>query len=84
MRDRNYKLIWGTKYMLTRHYRKWKYRGTEEEIELYNLETDPGERENISRLFPDVVKKLEYFGLQNYEKMVPPGVGQKNWVIVWS
>ena len=70
--------------MLERHYRKFSKRGTVEDIELYDLETDPGETENISQLFPDVVEKLKYFGLQNYEKMVPPGVGQKNWVIVWS
>jgi len=77
-----YKLIWGTKYMLARHYRKLKNRGTGGEIELYNLETDPGETENISQLFPDVVEELKYFGLQNYERMVPPEMGLKNWVIV--
>ena len=70
--------------MLDRHYRKFSKRGTVEDIELYNLETDPGEIENISQLFPDVVEKLKYFGLQNYEKMVPPAVGQNTWVIVWS
>ena len=83
VRDGQYKLIWGTKYMLARHYRKLKHRGTDEKLELYNLETDPGETENISQLYPDVVEKLKYFGLQNYEEMVPPGMGLKNWVIVW-
>ena len=68
--------------MLVRHYRKLRNRGTGGEIELYNLETDPGETENISQLFPDVVEELKYFGLQNYERMVPPEMGLKNWVIV--
>ena len=33
VREGKYKLIWGTKYMLGRHYRKLKNRGTEEERE---------------------------------------------------
>ena len=82
VREGKYKLIWGTKYMLSRHYRKLKTRGEEEEVELFDLDSDPGETENIADIFPDVVGQLKQFGLQKYENMIPPAMGIKNWVIV--
>jgi len=84
VREGKYKLIWGTKYMLVRHYRKLKTRGEEEEVELFDLDNDPGETENIADIFPDVVRQLKQFGLQNYENMIPPAMGIKNWVIIPS
>ena len=82
MRDSKYKLIWGPKYMMKRNYRKTKHRSPEEELKLYNLETDPGEYENIASAYPAVVEGLKQFGIANYEKMVPPSMGLQHWVLV--
>ena len=68
--------------MLKRNYRKTKHRSPEEEVELYNLETDPGEYENIASSLPDIVANLKQFGIANYEKMVPPAMGLQHWVLV--
>ena len=68
--------------MLARNYRKVRNRSPEEEVELYNLETDPEETDNIADSHPDVVEDLKQFGISNYEAMVPPAVGLHNWVIV--
>ena len=75
-------MIWGRKSMLARNYRKVRNRSDEDEVELYNLATDPGETENIADTYPDVVEGLKQFGISNYEAMVPPAVGLHNWVIV--
>ena len=82
VRDGNYKLIWGRKSMLSRNYRKIRNRVPEETLELYNLETDPGETTNIASSYPQVVADLKQFGLSNYEKMIPPAMGLHTWVIV--
>ena len=82
VRDAMYKLIWGTKYMLARNYRKTTDRSSEENLELYNLSNDPGEQENIASTHPEVVEQLKQFGIENYEKMVPPAMGLQHWVIV--
>jgi hypothetical protein len=59
--------------MLKRNYRKTKHRNPEEEVELYNLETDPGEYENIASVYPDIA---------NYEKMALSAMGLQHWVLV--
>ena len=82
VRDANYKLIWGRKSMLSRNYRKIRNRVPEETLELYNLETDPGETTNIASSYPQVVADLKQFGLSNYEQMIPPAMGLHTWVIV--
>ena len=82
MREGNFKLIWGRKSMLSRNYRNIRNRSPEEEVELYNLETDPGETENIADSHPDVVEDLKQFGISNYEAMVPPAMGFHNWALV--
>jgi hypothetical protein len=82
VREGNFKLIWGAKYMLARNYRKILNRSLEEQVELYNLETNPGETDNIADSYPDVVEDLKQFGILNYEKMVPPAIGLQHWVIV--
>ena len=68
--------------MLARNYRKVRNRSPEKEVELYNLETDPGETENIADSHPDVVEDLKQFGISNYEAMVPPAMGFHNWALV--
>ena len=68
--------------MMKRNYRKTKHRSPEEELELYNLETDPGEYENIASAYPAVVEDLKQFEIANYEKMVPPSMGLQHWVLV--
>ena len=68
--------------MLARNYRKVRNRSPEEEVELYNLETDPRETDNIADSHPDVVEDLKLFGISNYETMVPPAMGFHNWALV--
>ena len=74
VRYKNFKLIWGQPLMLHRSYRK-NEAPQPSVLELYDLDRDPGERNNIAGSNVEMVRYLQGFALQEYKSMVPPKTG---------
>ena len=60
--------------MLHRTYRK-NERPQASVLELYDLQRDPEERDNIARSNREMVRYLKGFALHEYRNMVPPKTG---------
>ena len=76
------KLIWGQASMLHRSYRKNAKRAKTENVELYDLKTDPGETRNIADKLTHTVETLKKFAMSKYKELVPPKVGLQSMFIV--
>lgn len=77
LRDDNFKLIWGQPKMLHRSYREAKkmtggLARSQQILELYNLNKDPEERNNVAKMRYDVVLRLKNIALNYYRSMIPP------------
>lgn len=76
LREESFKLIWGQPRMLHRSYRDAKMMGglvsSEQTLELYNLDKDPEERDNVARERVDLVLRLQNMALNYYRYMIPP------------
>jgi len=77
LREDNFKLIWGQPKMLHRSYRDAKkmtggVARSQQILELYNLNKDPEERNNVANKRYDVVLRLKNIALNYYRSMIPP------------
>merc|ERR1719400_267418 len=77
LREDNFKLIWGQPKMLHRSYREAKkmtggLTKSQQILELYNLNKDPEERNNVAKKRYDVVLRLKNIALNYYRSMIPP------------
>jgi len=76
LREDNWKLVWGQAKMLHRSYRDAKSNGglvvDQQVLELYNLEKDPRETNNLAVYRMDMVLRLKSLALNYYRDMIPP------------
>jgi len=76
LREGSWKLVWGQPRMLHRSYRDAKSNGglvvDDQVLELYNLEKDPGETNNLAMNRMDMVLKLKSLALNHYRDVIPP------------
>ncbi|XP_023334285.1 arylsulfatase I isoform X2 [Eurytemora carolleeae] len=76
IREGDYKLIWGQSKSLHRSYRDAKDENginlDAQIVELYNLEQDAGEQENLAPSQPEIVRRLQILALQYTDYIIPP------------
>ena len=76
LREGSWKLVWGQTKMLHRSYRDAKSEGglvvDEQVMELYNLDKDPRETNNMAFYRMDMVLKLKSLALNYYRDVIPP------------
>lgn len=76
LREGSWKLVWGQPRMLHRSYRDAKSDGglvvDDQVLELYNLDKDPGETNNLAMHRMDIVLKLKTLALNHYRDVIPP------------
>lgn len=77
LREDHFKLIWGQPKMLHRSYRDAKkmtggLARSQQILELYNLNKDPEERNNVAKMRYDIVLRLKNIALNYYRSMIPP------------